>query len=106
MKNESGIRPCEYNVLVKQDETQEKTKGGLYLTSEVQDREKHAQTRGVIVAVSPMAFNEDVWPGGMDRPGPGTRVAFARAAGTFIEGTDGEEYRVVKDKDIVAVIEG
>lgn len=106
MQNPSGISPCEFNVLVKQDAVSEKTGMGLYKPAEVVDREKHAQTRGVIVAISPLAFNEDVWPGGMDKPTPGTKVAFARHSGTFIDGTDGEEYRIVKDKDIVAVIDG
>ena len=101
----SGITPVEYNVLVKQDAIETKTKMGLVLPDEVLERQKHAQTRGVIVAVSQLAFNEDVWPQGMDKPKPGDRIAFARHAGTFIEGNDGQEYRVIKDKDVVALIE-
>lgn len=105
MKNLSGINPVEFNVLLKQDEVSNK-QGLVYLPDDEVERRKHAQTRGVIVAIAPLAFNEDVWPGGMERPKPGQKVAFARHAGTFIEGCDGEEYRVVKDKDIVAVIDG
>ena len=101
----SGIRPVEFNVLVKQDPIETKTRMGLVLPDEVIERQKHAQTRGVIVEISPLAFNEDVWPAGMDKPKPGDRIAFARHAGTFIEGNDGEEYRIVKDKDVVALIE-
>lgn len=103
--NPSGIRPIEYNVLIKQDKIEEKTKGGLHLPGETQDREKHAQTRGVLVAVSPMAFSFDEWPEGEPKPQVGQRVFFARHAGTFVEGEDGEEYRVVKDKDVVGVME-
>ena len=104
MADTSGIRPVEFNVLVMQEPVEAKTRGGLMKPDDLIEREKFAQTRGVIVAVSPMAFNADVWPPGMDPPGPGARVAFARHAGTFIDGMDGKEYRVVKDKDIVAVI--
>jgi len=104
MQNTSGIRVIEFNVLVKQDEISTKTKGGLYITDEQVERDKHAQTRGVIVEVSPLAFNEDIYPDGMEKPKPGQRVAFAKHAGTFITGDDGVEYRVVKDKDIVAVL--
>lgn len=104
MENTSGISPVEFNVVLRQETIEARTKGGLMRPDEVIEREKHAQTRGVIVAVSPMAFNADVWPGGMTPPGPGSAVAFARHAGTFIDGIDGVEYRVVKDKDIVAVI--
>lgn len=106
MKNTSGITPVEFNVLVKQDEVQERTAGGLYLSGDTLDREKHAQTRGVIVAVSPLAFNEDVWPQSQPKPEAGQKVAFAKHAGTFIDGLDGEQYRVIKDKDVVALIDG
>lgn len=104
MENKSGIRVVEFNVLIKQDAVPEKTPGGLLKPQDLLERDKHAQTRGVIVDLSPMAFNEDVWPAGIDKPRPGDKVAFARHAGTFIDGLDGEEYRVVKDRDIVAVI--
>lgn len=104
MSNTSGIHPVEFNVLVRQDVVETKTKSGLIMPDAVVDREHHSQTRGVIVAVSPLAFNADIWPQDMAKPGPGERVAFAKHAGTFITGTDGDEYRVVKDKDVVAVI--
>lgn len=103
--NTSGIKPIEFNVLVKQDAVQEKTEGGLFLAEESKDRERHAETRGVLVAVSPMAFTYDDWPEGEEPPKPGAKVIFARHAGTFVEGVDGEEYRVLKDKDVVGVIE-
>lgn len=104
MADTSGIRPVEFNVLIRQDSVDERSKGGLLKPSEVVEREKHSQTLGYIVAVSPLAFNEDVWPAGMEKPKAGDRVAFARHAGTFIEGLDGVEYRVVKDRDVVALI--
>jgi co-chaperonin GroES (HSP10) len=103
--NDSGINPIEFNVLVLQDKIEEKTKGGLLLADDFRDKEKHAQVRGTIVATSPLAFNEDIYPSGMERPKPGDRVAFARHSGAFILGKDGVEYRIVKDKDVVAVID-
>lgn len=104
MENTSGFNPVEFNVIVKQDDTEGKTKFGLIKPDEVVEREKHGQTQGVLVALSPLAFNSDIWPADMPRPEPGARVAFARHAGTFVNGLDGVEYRVVKDKDIVAVM--
>ncbi|WP_290688537.1 hypothetical protein [Haematobacter sp. UBA3484] len=105
MENSSGFRPVEFNVLIKQDKVEEKTKGGLLLSTDVQEREKYSATRGVIVAVSPMAFAFDDWPGGEPKPKPGDAVVFARHAGVFVTGLDDEEYRVIKDKDVVAVME-
>lgn len=103
--NSSGIRPVEYNVLLKQDDVDEKTEGGLYLPGETQERNKHAQVRGVIVAVSPMAFTFDDWPDDEPKPQVGQSVVFAKHTGTFVDGLDGVEYRVVKDRDVVAVID-
>jgi co-chaperonin GroES (HSP10) len=102
--NTSGLQPIEYNVIIDQNPVEEKTSGGLIKPSETTEREKHLQTRGVIVAVSPMAFAFDDWPDGQEKPKPGDHVAFAQHAGAFIKGSDGREYRVVKDKDVVAVI--
>lgn len=105
MENTSGLSPCEFNVVVRQADTETKTRGGLHIPEDVMERNKHAETRGVIVAVSPLAFNEDVWPGDHPKPKAGQRIAFAKHSGTFVEGCDGEEYRVIKDKDVVALIE-
>ncbi len=102
--NTSGIQPIEYNVLVKQDDIEEKTSGGLYLPDDQQERDKHSATQGVIVAASPMAFAFDDWPADKPKPQAGQRIVFARHAGTFVKGEDGKEYRVVKDKDVVATM--
>lgn len=100
----SGITPIEYNVVVRPDVVEAKTKGGLYLSDEVVERDQSGMTRGTLVAVSPMAFTFDDWPDGMAKPEVGQRVAFVRYAGTLVPGADGEDYRVMKDKDVLAVL--
>ena len=61
---------------------------------------------GRIVAMSPLAFNyEREWPADA-RPKVGDIVWFARYAGALIEcAFDGQAYRMVKDKDVAAIIE-
>lgn len=98
-----NLRPLEFNILVRQDPVEEKTKGGLMLPMETQDKAKHHAQRGTIVALSPMAFNEDIWPPDADRPKPGDRVVYAQHAGTWIKEA-GEEFRMMKDRDVLAVI--
>jgi co-chaperonin GroES (HSP10) len=104
MKNSSGYTPCEFNVLILPDPVEEKTTGGLILASDTLERNKHAATKGTIVASAPLAFNEDIWPMDMPRPEPGQRCLISRHAGVFIDGEDRVEYRIVKDKDVVALI--
>jgi chaperonin GroES len=94
------MRLCEFNVAVIPDPVEERTKGGLLLTADAQDREKHSAVRGTITHIAPRAFDE--WPDG--KPNVGEKVIFAKHSGMFLK-VDGTEYRVLKDKDIVAVLE-
>lgn len=105
MKNKSGISPTEYKVLVKTEETEEKTEGGIIIPDIVKDRNQSAATKGEIIDVSPLAFQYDDWNGFEECiPRRGDKVAFARYSGVTIEGDDGIEYRLINDKDIAAVL--
>lgn len=94
--------PVEYNVIVCPEVVEEKTKGGLILPDSVKETEGLAQSWGLLVAKSPLAFNYDAWPEGAEQPKPGDHVFYARYAGTMIE-HGGKQYRIMKDKDIALV---
>ena len=102
--NQSGIIPTEYRVLIKPDEVEEITKGGIFLPDQKQEQEKYATTEGLIVDISPLAFTyveSPEWKG--QKPKVGQRVVHAKYAGLRITGNDGEEYTLLNDKDICAV---
>ena len=40
---------------------------------------------------------------GAKKPEVGQEILFVKHAGTFVDGVDGEKYRVIKDADVVAV---
>lgn len=101
--NTSGINPVEYNVLIQLDKVEEQTPGGLYIPEDTKDKEGFAQVKGTLVAASPMAFDFADWPDDVPGPSVGNRVLIARHAGTEAEGMDGNTYRIVKDKDVLAV---
>jgi len=96
--------PTEYKVLIKPDKVEEKTKGGIFLPEVERDREQHAATTGILIAVSPMAFRFDDWPPDGYKPRPGDRVAFPRYVGHAIKGKDDEDYWLVNDKDVSAIL--
>ena len=102
------ISPVEFNVVIEPDRIESgKTKGGIILPDEVKENKDAAMMMGTLVAVSPLAFNYDTWPEEhMDkRPKPGDRVLYAKFAGVIVqEHEKAPEYRVTKDKDIIAVI--
>jgi chaperonin GroES len=105
-ENTSGIYPQAYNVLVKPQEVEQKTKGGLFLPDEVKEREQFAQTEGVLVAASPMAFCFGEWPKDREheKPQVGDRVFFSRYVATKVRGMDGREYWLMKDENIAGVM--
>ena len=104
----SGIRPTEYNVLVEPYIVEETTKGGLILSQDILHMDQNAQTQGILVAMSPMAFINPDWPDSEPLPQVGDKVSYARYAGASskITGNDGVEYIIIKDKEITAIIEG
>ena len=106
MTNPSGVSPTEFKVLVRPDKGEEKTKGGILLPQEQREREQAASTAGEIIAISPLAFTYADWPVTTSPPKVGDRVAFARYAGMTVKGNDGEEYRLINDKDVAGVYVG
>ena len=101
--NLSGIRPVEFNVLVKPKKIEDKI-GNIYLAEQTREREQAAAIEGEIIAISPLAFTYEDW-GDHPKPQVGQWCIFAKYAGMKVKGRDGEEYLIAKDKDIAAVFE-
>lgn len=101
-----GLDPTEYNVLILPEPVEEIRASGLILIDKTTEADKYAQVRGMLVAASPLAFSYAVWPENAHRgpPTPGEIVFFAKYAGTQVTGSDGREYRLIKDQEIAAII--
>lgn len=104
MQNESGLIPCEYNVVVRMDPIEEKTSGGIIKPLGITDRDKLAADEGTIVAASPLAFGYADWPDGSRVPQVGDRILMAQFDGRIWE-RGGVTYRLIKDKSVIAVVE-
>lgn len=100
--NISGIIPLEYYILVKLDVVEERTKGGIILTADTQERETQAQASGVLVDIGPLAFLYEVENDTI--PKLGQRVAFAKYGGQERTGKDGMRYRLLRDGDLSAIL--
>lgn len=100
MQNDSGLQPVEVKVLVKPDEVEEKTSGGLYLPDTVRDQERMAQVKATLVAIGGNAFEDWAEP----IPRPGDRVYVAKYAGIRVPGLDGGWYQLINDNDIAGII--
>jgi chaperonin GroES len=93
------IKPLADRVLVKMLEAEDTTKSGIILTNSAKEKPQVAE----IIAVG---------PGGTDSEGKkiemtvsvGQKVLMSKYGGTQVK-VDGEEYTIVKQDDILAIVE-
>jgi chaperonin GroES len=93
------LRPLGDRVIVKPLELEEKTKGGIILP----DTAKEKPMQGEVVAVGPGKRNEkgEVQPVDVK---VGDKVLYGKYAGTEVKIED-QEYLILRENDILAVIE-
>ena len=107
MTNKSGIIPMGCKVIVKLQELEEVTKGGIILPSEILEKENAASQLATIVDYGKAAFTIGV--GDLDKewdikPNVGDTVILKKYAGITIEGIDKEDYQVINDKEILGIL--
>ncbi len=99
------IKPTGYKVLVKPDPIEEYTESGIEIVRQDPEKEKASQQTGTLVKVGEKAWM-DLCDGGA-WANEGDKVAYAKYGGSFIKDSeDEEEYVLLNDKDINAVISG
>jgi chaperonin GroES len=93
------VRPLHDRLIVKRLEEEEKTKGGIIIP----DTAKEKPVEGKVIAVGTGKLKEDGTKIPMELK-VGDRVLFTKYGGTEIK-IDGEEYLMMKEDDILAIIE-
>ena len=96
----TNFRPLHDRVVVRRVESEEKTKGGIIIP----DTAKEKPQEGEIVAVGSGARDESGKVVALDVKA-GDRVLFGKWSGTEVK-IDGAEYLIMKESDIMGVIEG
>lgn len=94
------IRPLQDRVIVKRLEEEQKTAGGIIIP----DTAKEKPQKGEIIAAGPGKRNEDGKIQPLDIKA-GDKVLFSKYAGTEIK-VEGEELLIMREDDIMGVIEG
>jgi chaperonin GroES len=94
------FRPLHDRVVVRRIEEDERTRGGIIIP----DTAKEKPQQGEIVAVGPGALDEKGKVQPLDVK-PGDRVLFGKWSGTEVK-LDGEELLIMKESDILGVLEG
>ena len=94
------FRPLHDRVVVRRIEGEEKTKGGIIIP----DTAKEKPQEGEIIAVGPGARDESGKLVPLDVKA-GDRILFGKWSGTEVK-IDGEELLIMKEFDVMGVIEG
>ncbi|MGQ9369870.1 co-chaperone GroES [Azospirillum sp. ST 5-10] len=95
-----AFKPLHDRVLVRRLESDSKTKGGIIIP----DTAKEKPQEGEVVAVGAGARDESGRLLPLDVKA-GDRVLFGKWSGTEVK-VDGEDYLIMKESDILGVIEG
>jgi chaperonin GroES len=93
------FRPLHDRIVVKRIDAEQKTAGGIIIP----DTAKEKPQEGEVVAVGPGARNERGELVAIDLK-PGDRVLFGKWSGTEVK-LDGEELLIMKESDVMGVIE-
>jgi chaperonin GroES len=93
-----NLKPLADRVIIKPMEAEETTKGGIILP----DTAKEKPIEGTVVAVGPGKVNDE---GKTTKPEvkEGDKVLYGKYSGTEVT-VDGEEYLIMRESDIFAII--
>ena len=94
------LKPLANRVVVKPIKQEEKTKGGIYLPDTAS---KERPQEGEVIAVGPGKLLDNGERGSMEVK-ENDRIIFSKYAGTEVK-IDDEEYLILSDSDILAIIE-
>ena len=95
-----NFRPLGDRVLVRRVEEEQKTRGGIIIP----DTAKEKPQEGEVIAVGPGGRDEDGERIEMDVK-PGDRILFGQWSGSEVR-IDGEDLLIMKESDILGVVEG
>jgi len=93
------LRPLHDRILVERVEEAEKTKGGIIIP----DSAKEKPAEGKVIAVGKGRIGDDGKPVALDVK-KGDRILFGKYGGTEVK-IDGEEYLIMREDDVLGVIE-
>ena len=95
-----NFKPLRDRVFVKYSTEEEKTSGGLYIP----DTAKEKPQKGTVIAVGPGKVTDDGKRQPMDVK-VGDIILFDKYSGSKIK-MDDEEYLIIREEDILGIVEG
>jgi co-chaperonin GroES (HSP10) len=97
------ITPVGHRLIVKPDEIEKMTKGGLHIPETTRDIKNYKQIFGTVISIGSTAWK--AFDDGLPWAKVGDKIAMAENAGYTIQDPDTEEkFRIINDEDVCAVI--
>lgn len=97
-----AVKPAGHRVLIKPDEIEKVSEGGIIIPDTDNARKVEAQISGTLVALGPNAWKD--FSDGTPWACVGDRVLFAKYGGYSVD-IDGTKHRVMNDEDVTAIID-
>ena len=97
MENNSGYEPIDLRVLIRLDETEKVSEGGIIMVDQTIKQGDMTQVTGTLIAKGENAFQELA-----KKPASGDRVVIGKYVGWLTTGDDEKEYRIINDEDVIA----
>jgi len=95
-----NLEPLYENIIVQRIEAQEKSKGGLYIPTQAQ--EKSQQARIIAVGTGVVQLDGSLRPLSVQ---PGDIVLLGKYSGTEVK-HDEQTYIIIKETDVLAIVKG
>ncbi|MEX0886212.1 MAG: co-chaperone GroES [Phycisphaeraceae bacterium] len=98
-KSKTNVRPLDDRVLIKPEEPEEKTAGGIYLPESAQEK----PLIGNVLAVGPGKLNDD---GTRTEPSvkKGDKVLYGKYSGTEVD-IDGDQHMILRESELLGIVE-
>lgn len=97
-----AIKILLHHVLVEVPPAEDTTESGIVIPREVIDKERKAVEYGKVVQVGPTSFT--AFGRSPDILSVGDQVSFLRYSGKSVVDTDGKDYILLNDEDILCII--
>ena len=97
------IEPAGHRVLVKVEEIESRTAGGIIVPETIREKQTDENIFGTIVAIGRNAWK--AFDDGQPWAKVGDRISFAKYGGGYItDPITGEKFRVLNDEDVTTII--
>jgi co-chaperonin GroES (HSP10) len=96
------LTPVLHRIILKLDSVDEVTASGIVIPKDLIKKERKAVEIGTVVAIGETAFKD--YGGGVNTAKVGDRVIISQYSGKAVTDTDGQEYVVINDEDLLVII--